>query len=373
MPPKKKYYSYKPIMSIPAVYRMIIGMRSNGKTYGWCDLAIDHYLKDGLPSTYVRRLEEMIKPSIIGGLFDPHLKKIEERTEGEWNSIEYRSHAWTLTRREKDKAGNMVTVAKDAKPFCRSAAISTVETTKGVDHGEMWSVCFDEFITRSYYLQNEFIMFQNLLSSIVRDRPGINVFMLANTVSKYCPYFREMGLFRVDKQEQGTIDVYQMGANGAQIAVEYCAEVEATKKAVSEYFCFDNPQLQMITSGSWEIAMYRHAPPELGKYRVMLSFFVEYEGQIIQGDLINYKSYPLIFWHPKTTPIKDRDKSIIYMRDNFDGNPLHQIGIHVQMCRAQEIIHDLIASQKTFYSDNETGEAVASWLKDQGYDARVGG
>lgn len=364
-----KYYSYKNIMSIDALYRVIIGQRSNGKTYGWCRLAMDTYLDLGLPSAYVRRLDEMVKPSIVQGLFDPHLEHIKRKTQGKYNAIEYRAGAWTLIRREPDKKGNLITVAKDAAPFCRAYSINTVETTKGVDRGAVWSVCFDEFITRQYYLSNEFIMFQNLLSSIIRDRDGVQIFMLANTVSKYCPYFAEMGLYRISKQEQGTIDVYQLGKSGSQIAVEYCAEAGGSQK-VSKYFAFDNPQLDMITSGAWEIALYRHAPQGLGDCPIELSIFVEIQDKIIQGDIVLYDGYPLVFWHPKTTPIKDPDSSIIYVQDHRDANPLHQRDINVVYCRAQELVRQLIKAQKTFYADNETGEAIAAWLRPQRLLAR---
>ena len=364
-----KYYSYTKIMGLDALYRVIIGQRSNGKTYGWCRLALDTYLDLGLPSAYVRRLDEMIKPSIVQGLFDPHLQYIKKKTNDKYNAIEYRAGAWTLIRREPDKRGNLETVAKDPQPFCRAYSINTVETTKGVDRGAVWSVCFDEFITRQYYLSNEFVMFQNLLSSIIRDRDGVQIFMLANTVSKYCPYFAEMGLYRISKQEQGTIDVYQIGKSGSQIAVEYCAEAGGSQK-VSKYFAFDNPQLEMITSGSWEIALYRHAPQGLGDYPIEISVYVEIQDKIIQGDVILYDDFPLIFWHPKTTPIKKPEDQIIYVQDHRDANPLHQRYVSVCYCRAQEIVFNLIKQQKTFYADNETGEAIAAWLRPQRLLAR---
>lgn len=364
-----EYYSYDAIMSIPAIYRMIIGQRSNGKTYGWCGLDLEHYFSDGLPSAYVRRLDEMIKPSIIGGLFDPHIDYIQERSGGKWNGIEYRGHEWRFVRREKDKLDKIVTVAKDAKPFCRAYSINTAETTKGVDYGEIWSICFDEFITRTYYLTNEFVMFQNLLSTLIRKRAGVNIFMLANTVSKHCPYFAEMGLYRIRKQEQGTIDIYKIGKSSEQIAVEYCAQVGTSQK-VASYFAFDNPQLDMITSGAWELALYRHAPEGLADYKIMLSFFIMIDGHTVQGDIIQYKQYPLIFFHPKTSEIRYPEKSIIYAQNAADGNPLHQRDLTMCYTRAQIIIRDLIKSQKTFYSDNETGETVAAWLRPMHIAAR---
>lgn len=370
VPATSDYYDYTAIMGVDAIYRVIIGQRSNGKTYGWARQCIDHYLRDGLPSAYIRRMDEMIKPKNIQALFDPHLEYIKEATKGEYNGIEYRTNGWYLTRMERNAAGAWERVAKDMQPFCRSYAISTIETTKGADNGAVWSICFDEFMTRQFYLANEFVLFTQLLSSIIRDRDGVQIFMLANTVTKSCPYFKEMGLYRVLKQEQGTIDVYQLGQDGDKIAVEYCAAVDTIRKKVSKYYAFDNPQLEMITKGSWEMALYRHAPLNLAQYRVICTFFVQHDGLTIQGDVHLYQGYPIIFWHFKTTGIKDPEHTIIYSQDVVDGNPLHQRDVKTVFCRAQNMIFDMIRTQKTFYADNETGEAVAAYLKTQKLSAR---
>lgn len=369
-PVVSEYYDYTSIMDIDAVYRIIIGQRSNGKTFGWCRMCLENYLEFGLPSAYVRRLDEMLKPKFIQGLFDPHKSYIEEATNGEYNDFAYRGNEWHLIKKAKNAAGQWETVARDPQYFCRAYAISTVETTKGPDYGEVWSICFDEFITRSYYLANETVLMQNLFSSIIRDRPGISIFMLANTVSKSCPYFREFGLFRVSKQEQGTIDLYSMGESGTRIAVEYCATIEHVHKNVSQYFCFNNPALDMVTKGVWEVALYRHAPPGLSDYEIILTFFIVHEDRTIQGDIYLYKQYPVIFWHDKTTPIQKPDSTIIYNLEVTDGNPLHQQGMRTGFCKAQEIIFDLVRMQKTFYADNDTGEAVAAYLKTQNLPAR---
>lgn len=357
-----KYYSYTKIDKIKATYNLIIGQRSNGKTFGGCKKIIDAYLETGLPSVYIRRMEEMIRPTNIEGLFNPHLSYIEEKTDHKYNWIVYRQHRFFLARFDEDDKGSWIKTAQDLKPFCYTYAISTAETTKGTDPGEVRYILFDEFITRQFYLSNEFIKFQNLLSSIIRDRPNVTIYMLANTVSKHCPYFRDMGLYRIQQQEQGTIDVYSLGSSGTKIAVEYCSASKATQK-VSKYFCFDNPQLDMIKKGSWEIAMYRHAPEQLSHYKIIFTFFVVFDGRTIQGDIYMYKNSPLIFWHPKTTPIKDPDKSVIYSEDQSDGNPLHQMDLRCTKTRAQKLIFDLCRDRKTFFSDNETGEVIANWAK----------
>lgn len=358
------WYSYESIDKIDSTYKIIIGERSNGKTYGWCEKVLQEYLKTGTPSAYVRRHEEQIKPRYLKKLFTPQLSWVEKETQGKWNSIQYWLNDFYLTRVETLANGETKVVAKDKHEFCRCYAVSTVETSKGADRGRVASVAFDEFITRQSYLQNEFILFQNVLSSIIRKRTGITIYMLANTVNKYCPYFRNMGLRKVAVQKQGTIDVYKMGDSQLKIAVEYCSQSGHQDPIVSQYFAFDNPRLQMITNGSWEIDMYRLAPPELSDARIVLSFFINFEEQLIQGDIHMYNGYPIVFFHPKTTPIKDPERSIIYTQDTMDSNPLHQCDIRNKPTRAHQLIMDLFNQRKTYYSDNECGEVVQNWLKD---------
>lgn len=360
-----EWYSYDAIDKIDSIYKIIIGERSNGKTYGWCKKVLEEYLKTGMPSAYIRRHEEQIKPRYIKKLFDPQIEDwVEKATKGKWNTIVYWLNDFKLARRETLANGETKIVAKDDKEFCRCYAISTVETSKGADRGPVKYICFDEFLTRAFYLQNEFILFQNLLSSIIRKRSGITIYMLANTVSKYCPYFRNMGLRKIGVQKQGTIDVYKMGESKMKIAVEYCAEAGHINPLVSQYFAFDNPRLSMITTGSWEIDMYRPAPPKLSNYKIILSFFVIFEEQIMQGDVYMYSGYPLVFFHPKTTPIKDPDRTIIYTQDTIDANPLHQVDIRNKPTKAHELIMTLFNQKKTYYSDNECGEVISNWLKD---------
>lgn len=359
-----RFYAYNRLLEQDALYNLVIGQRSNGKTFGWCRMCLEHYLNDGKHSAYIRRLDTMIEPSVLSALFDPHLDWIERASSGAWNRVVYRSHAFYLARYVEGKNGDFVKASQDIKPFCRTYSLNTWETTKGQDAGEVWSICFDEFITRRYYLANEFVAFTNLLSSIMRNRP-CKIFMLANTVNKSCLYFREMGIRHIREMEQGTIDVYKIGLTDKKIAIEYSDSPGASKE-VCEYFAFDNPELKMITEGSWEIAMYRHAPSEMERRgRLIMSFFIEHDQQTLQGDVRMYERYPIIFFHAKTTPIKKRDKSVIYVDEICDGNPLHQISLRQAPTRAHEVIRSLIAQHKTFFADNEIGESFANWAQNK--------
>lgn len=107
-------------------------------------------------------------------------------------------------------------------------------------------------MTRSFYLNNEFVIFTQLLSSIMRDRDNTVIYMIANTVNQYCPYFAEMGLGKISDIKQGDLKLFTYGDSELTLALEYSDSRGQTGK-VSKYFAFDNPQLKMITTGQWEI------------------------------------------------------------------------------------------------------------------------
>lgn len=362
---ERRWYDPADILALDATYNLIYGERGNGKTFAICHLILKAYFEEKLPSAYIRRLDEMIKQGNLETLFsDPHhLKYIEEMSEGKYNFVKYQFHGFYLQKRDPN---TNALLAKDPQPFCRTYAISTNETTKGADRGRVKYVFFDEFITRQFYLANEVVLFQNLLETIIRKRPGVKIFMVANTVNKHCVYFKHMGLKNVKKQQQGTIDQYLLGKAQTKIACEYTLDNDAGASEIAEqYYCFDNPQAEMIKNGSWEFDIYRMIPKKMGRFNPELEFFIEFDDNIIRGLLYLYNDDPILCFSPKTTELdpEKRDQYIIYGQDVDSTSPLHQMELARAPTRAQQVILELFKQHKTYFSDNDTGENVANWLK----------
>lgn len=359
----RRFYSPDDILALDCTYNIIYGERGNGKTFALCHLILKAYFEEGLPSAYIRRLDEMIKQGNLETLFsDPHhIEYIEKMSNGKYNSVKYFQHAFTLQKRDPE---NNALLERDKQPFCRTYSISTAETTKGADRGRVKYVVFDEFITRQFYLTNEVVLFQNVLESIIRKRPGVKIFLIANTVNKHCPYFKHMGLTNVKKQKQGTIDQYLLGKAKTKIACEYCKEGDAVASEIAEqYYCFNNPQIEMIKNGSWEFDLYRTIPQGVGKEKPELEFYVEFDDVTTRGAIYIYKDSPIICFTTKTTPIKNRDEQIIYGQEIDSPSPLHQIELARTPTRAQEIILSLFKQHKTYFGTNEDGEQIKNWLQ----------
>lgn len=355
---KTKYYNIQPILKKNADYNIIYGMRSNGKTFGACEVALTSHVNNGARVAYIRRYQEEITPKRIHDLFTPHpIKKI---TGNKFNCTEYKSNRFYLSL--ADEKGDIV--ERESIPFCQTFALNTWERDKGVDNGKFDYIIFDEFITRGSYLPNEFIIFCNVLSTLMRDRDGTKIFMLGNTTAEYfCPYFEEMGLTEItDNLEQGGIATTTT-REGLKIAIEYCNPVAATART-NKYFSFNNPRLQMITTGKWETKNYPHLERKsaIKPENIVARFYITYMKKCFIGDIVQYDNDIFINFHSGNI---EEYKSDLHFSISDDPviNPYHTTSVFVPRCRAHDLFLKLLNEQRCFYSNNSIGEQVRAWIR----------
>lgn len=363
MPKKFKHYDirhlYKEYPS--AKYYMAIGERSSGKTYSALDDCLEIHAATGEQFAYVRRFNEDIRPKNLSTLFDAHVNngRINDLFGGKFNSLEYSGAKFYLVKRLDDGKKD-----PDVEPevIGRAFDLNGMEHYKSIAFPTITTVVFDEFLSRQGYLPNEFLLFQNCLSTIIRDRDNVKIVMLGNTVNKYCPYFEEMGLTHVADQTQGSVDVYKYGSSGLEVVVEYTesASKQGGKKS-DVYFAFDNPELKMITDGSWEIGIYPHLPIEEIKPKyISAQFFIKFNRDILQGYVVSAPNMaPFVFLHKKTTPIKS-DTDIVYTSIP-DSNPYHHFGLTNQSDTLSAFIRRAILEGRVFYATNEVGETFRNY------------
>ena len=365
MKEKNKYYSLEKILKCNAEYNMIIGERSNGKTYAVLKYGLEDYCKNGYQLGLIRRYSEDFTGKRGQQMFEAIVNndEVTKLTNGEWTGIKYYSSRWYLCKYD-EKLDKIIT---DAQPFAYAFALSGVEHDKSTSYPKIRTILFDECLTRNRYLNDEFILFTNTLSTIIRERDGVKIFMCGNTVNKYAPYFREMGLSNIFSMKQGTIDVYSYGEEEQlKVAVEYCAENKAAKKS-NKYFAFNNPKLKMITSGAWELAIYPHLPIKYKNHNVRFTYYIDFEGIMLTCQIIsikneeNKKRMYFTYITQKTTDFKDKKGDIIYStRYNAQTNwrrkltkPIYDI---------DKKLYTFFANDKVFYQDNEVGEVVRNYL-----------
>lgn len=364
MPKKFKYYNIRDLLSkYPnAKYYMAIGERSNGKTYSALDYVLENYFTKGEQFAYLRRFNEDIKPKHMKQLFAAHIENhvIAHHSEGRWNTVDYGSGKFIpMMVPTVDLEADIL---RSTEPCGFAFDLNGMEHYKSISFPKITTIIFDEFLSRQGYLPNEFQLLMNAISTIVRQRTNVKIIMLGNTVNRFCPYFIEMGLNHVKEQKQGTIDLYRYGDSGLEVAVEYCSSSkDRGGKSSDVYFAFDNEQLQMITSGAWEIAVY---PTLTNKYRpkdVQFEVFFQFDAQFLHGELVANENEFFMFIHPKTSEIKNPDKDIVYC-DHPDQRWNWKTCLSKQGDKLSTTIMRLIRENKVFYANNETGEIMRNYL-----------
>lgn len=353
-----KYYDLGEILGKNADYNLIFGERSNGKTYAALRYGLEQFINTGKQMAYIRRWREDLRGKRAESLFANHTANglISTLTDGKFNEVFYMSNKWFLSYYNEETGKRTLCDV----PFCYGFCLSEQEHEKSSSYPNVTTVVFDEFLTRRYYLPDEFMLFMNLLSTIIRQRDDVKVFMLGNTVNKYCPYFTEMGLKQVPVMEQGTIDIYRFGEHGATVAVEYCSTV-VKHKASNKYFCFDNQNLQMITGGKWELAVYPHLPVKYAPKDVLFVYYIQFNDTILQGNIIQVGNENFTYIHMKTTPIKDTENSLIYSLE-MNGKPNYKRKLISNATYIEQQVARYFATDKVFYQDNEVGEIVRNYL-----------
>lgn len=356
---KVKYYELNNIKRKNATYNVIFGERSNGKTYAVLTEVVKNWVKNGSEFAYVRRWQEDIRgrrgQAVFSALADDG--SIDQLTNHQYQGIYYYSGRFYLcTYDDKGKP-----IYGDSDVLGYTFALSDNEHNKSNSYPKVSTIMFDEFLTKHLYLPDEFILFMNTVSTIVRLRTDVQIYMLGNTVNKYCPYFKEMGLDHIKDMKQGSIDVYSYGDSKLNVAVEYCSTIKGQKKN-NFYFAFNNPKLSMITGGAWELNIYPHLPIKYKPKDIIFTYFIVFNDETFQCEVINKDPYYFTYIHLKTTEIKDTDNDLIYTADfipkmNYNRNILKPI------TKIQERLKWFYATDRVYYQNNSIGDSINNYIK----------
>lgn len=292
---KSVYWLINKILATKADFMLVIGQRGNGKTFGVLKYFLEQYKKSGKRFAYLRRWDEDIKAYRMEQLFAPFRNVIDEIF-GEEFTIEYKNHKFYLVNGNGTKVDTLGYVL----------SVSSSAHTKSISYTNLGYILYDEFIrmTGEQELKDEMSRFDNTLSTLIRgDNNNVKVFMLANTVSKYSPFFLRFGI-DINKIEQGSITVKEIPLETGEVlkvALEYCEFNEEASKKISKY-----STNAMIKSGKWEIPDTDEIPTVPGsvikeqllftiyseEVNVMIGCFYRKEkwAELVKNDALLYES-----------------------------------------------------------------------------------
>lgn len=378
MKDKPKYFTLDEIKKKKALYNVIFGIRSNGKTYSVLMEALHNYADSNMinQTAMMRRYLDDIMPSKMSTIFNGIIKngEIEKifKNKGGWTYVRYYMRKFFLAKKVTRTLTNGKEIEEevfDEKPFMYVFAITEEEDYKQNSFPYVNLIIYDEFIARTGYVKGEFIMFMNLLSTIKRDRMDVTIYLIGNSISYTCPYFIEMGLKHIRQMKQGDIDLYTYGDTDLKVAVQYAEPAKKIKsrRDIDPYFAFDNPRLKMITTGDFELDLHPHCPYDYRPMDIKYYFFIIFESMTYQCEIVYFSKQWFIFIHRKSTPIQNPNKDRIYQAETDV-----RWNYHKSLTRALSIdsvgqsIALMFANNKVFYQDNQVGEDIRNYIEQNG-------
>lgn len=185
-----KYYTGEKMINTPMEYSVIVGGRSNGKSHRVAQHMINRFLSDGKQFVRIVRYLFDISDDFVGNWFD--LKIITDLKEKEGLTITFLSPDYYIHSIDEP--------AKKGKIIGTCCALSAEQKYKSNQYDLVENVIVEEFclLDERNYLVGEGEKFQSLLSTIVRSRKDVRVWLIGNTISKYNPYFSLLNI-NIDK------------------------------------------------------------------------------------------------------------------------------------------------------------------------------
>lgn len=230
------------LKSYDTTYYILFGQREDGKSYA-VKKEIIEYISQGFNFVYLRRLHKQIVRKQMLKVFD----------DIQWYALELLgSKIYYDTQ-----LGFHLIIDGEKKPVGYCTALDDTMTAKSIPITNIKIILFDEFIDYMYGV-DEIPKFLHCISTICRPpNENVKIFMLGNTISKNCPYFKLFGI-DINRIKQGEI-YYISHSLGVTAAVQHTAtKVDdlKTKSKKNKYIGFDdNESVNMIMFGEWE---YKH-------------------------------------------------------------------------------------------------------------------
>ena len=374
---KQRFYNIKSLLETKATYLLLLGERSNGKSYqakytalweAWHEADYGEYLTNGkiIPKerwqfAYLRRWGDEIKTTPVNDYFADMDDAINEITGGEATGLECYNKIIYFTK--YDPTVDKVEKIKEiGRPFSLNAA----QHYKSRMFPKIGNILMEEVIPDDgIYLPKECTNFFSVVSSIAR-RDEIRVMMIGNTMNRVCPYFTEWCLTPVLKQKQGTIDIYRqtterLDDNGNPIVVTIAVEMCETTGQQNRMFF--GQKSKSIVNGTWDTDEYPHLEDDLDDYDEYYRLcYIHREFAFMVKLLRSKRDEILLFVYPFTGDITKIDRRV---SNEFSLSPLVTPKL-TDVTKYDKLVKQLIDNKKICFSDNLTGTDFYNTIKERG-------
>lgn len=357
---KKGYYTLNDILEYHNRFNIIYGQRAPGKSYAVKKRAIEYAWETGKISlAYIRRYKEDITSELVSKYFDDKGSNIiKDVTKIYDHACYFRGYIY-FAKWETNENGELKEIRGNR--FGERFALNLCQRYKSTGHPELKHFIFEEFVSEDNkpYLKNEPTILMNLLSTLTRHDDNIEVYMIGNTISRVCPYFKEWSLTGIKKQKHGTIDIYkytQTDGTIINISVEYSPPSPHKNKT------FFGSAEKSIQGGAWECDEFPKLEKDFNCYEKVyeLTYKSNVNFSFTLNLLIDKESgFPLVYIYPAKHICERILTNSFYSSNIFLTPTLNKNN------PAEVIIHNCFYDNKIFYSDNLTGQDFNDCLKSE--------
>ena len=116
----------------------------------------------------------------------------------------------------------------------------------------------------------------------------------------------------------------------------------------------------MITTGAWEMDIYPHCPIKYKPKDVAFIYFIRYDDELLQCEIVITDDANFTFIHRKTGDLRDTDDLTFELEPS--PKPNIRTRINVPHDNLGKRIYAYYAKEKVFYQNNEVGEIVRNYL-----------
>lgn len=338
---KKEKYNIDNIDNKQALFNLVYGMRTNGKSFqAKIKKMIIPFLNNGEKFGLVRRFrEETTKDKIEAWFGDCH---INELTNGKYVRVAMsRSKLYFVEINPKN--GKEILSTHVGYVF----NLSQEQYYAGGSYLDITNLIFDEFISRTSYLYQEPTKFINLWSTIDRNRKKTRVWLFGNTITQVCPYFQDWDLRHIVKNQKiGTIEetTIKAGQDKVSFALEYTPMVQGG-------IAFGQ-HAEMLNNGAWQADIQPVFRDRLKEYRVMFTVIFYFQDFTFLARYICKSKNKIWYIVPKSTPIKDKT---FVISDIINQSIYWRIEPYQFEQQKIRMIMDTFRESNIFYSDYLTG------------------
>ena len=350
---KKRYVQRDFIHKIDAEYIILLGQRTNGKSFAVKEDIIKNALEHEEEFAYIRRYKEDCKQYMVEEYFSDIIcdKKgvhhLEEWSNGRYNYITVYQQGIYFANMDED--GKVTRGQKLGRMF----GLSWATHYKSLSFPNMTSAVYEEFVTDEAFLDQECKRFMHLISTIFRESKA-RVYLVGNTLSRINPFFSEWELVNIPKQKINSIDMYYhkyTTEDGEEKKTKIAVYLTHSTNVNSGMF-FGNAA-KAITGSVWDTDEQPHLKGRKSDYEILYTMIFIYDRTLFLMELLQHKESGAVTWFvsPKNTPPQKNTRIICnkYIMDN-----MATMGF-IPISEGERKIMKMIIDENICFSDNLTG------------------